>query len=116
MRDISLFNNNRRAVCEVEGNSGDYIVEIEVDQKTGRLHFDCDCPYAGNHFCKHMIAAAMELSDYLRGHAEEEDDDVSLQNLQPGGNWQNIFKRNAVVNPRAGRRSALTTAMSRWYY
>lgn len=62
VRDISLFNNNRRAVCEVEGNSGDYIVEIEVDQKTGRLHFDCDCPYAGNHFCKHMIAAAMELA------------------------------------------------------
>ena len=107
VRDISLFNNNRRAVCEVEGNSGDYVVEIELDQKTGRLHFDCDCPYAGNHFCKHMVAAAMELSAYLRGHAEEEDDDdISTQNLQPGGSWQNKLKETLSLIPR---RAAVST-------
>jgi non-specific serine/threonine protein kinase len=55
-----------RAICFVKGVSGDYTVEIEVDKQTEKLSFSCDCPYAENHFCKHMIAAALELSIYLK--------------------------------------------------
>ena len=63
--DITLTGNNRRAICMVDGDSGEYSVEIEVDQKSGELYFECDCPYAEEHFCKHMVAAALELSDFL---------------------------------------------------
>jgi len=42
----------------VEGDSGEYTVEIEIDKKSGELTFECDCYFAdeGN-FCKHMFAA-----------------------------------------------------------
>ena len=44
--DITLSRNNSRALCMVDGNSGEYTVEIEVDQGSGQLYFECDCPYA----------------------------------------------------------------------
>jgi uncharacterized Zn finger protein len=44
--DITLSRNDSRAVCMVDGNSGEYTVEIEVDQGSGQLYFECDCPYA----------------------------------------------------------------------
>jgi non-specific serine/threonine protein kinase len=116
--DVALFKNNSRAVCEVNGDSGDYTVEIEIDPKSGRLNFDCDCPYAGEHFCKHMIAAAMELSDYLKGGLDNEDDGddfddeydeddeeiitpFSPSKPQPVSNWQNKLEQTLANLPRS---------------
>ncbi|MCE1255628.1 MAG: hypothetical protein LWX83_19015, partial [Anaerolineae bacterium] len=61
---------NSRAICDVEGSNGDYTVEVGINQKTGQLYFECDCPYAENYFCKHMVAAALELSEYLKNEEE----------------------------------------------
>src|SRR5215211_7177147 len=63
--DVELVNAGK-AVIIVNGDSGEYTVEIEVSKKTGELLFECDCPYAdkGN-FCKHIVAAALALKDYL---------------------------------------------------
>ena len=73
--------NAGKAIILVDGDSGEYTVEIEVGKKTGELIFECDCPYAdeGN-FCKHMVAATLELKDYLDeekefGDYEEDEDD-----------------------------------------
>ncbi len=59
--DVSLSKNNSKAVCQVDGDSGEYVVEIELDQKSGELYFVCDCPYAEDHFCKHMVAATLKV-------------------------------------------------------
>ena len=58
--DVELVNAGK-AVIIVNGDSGEYTVEIEVSKKTGELLFECDCPYAdeGN-FCKHIVAAMLE--------------------------------------------------------
>ena len=58
------------AVCQVEGDSGDYGVEFSAGVQNNDLTVSCDCPYAeeGN-YCKHMVAAALELQNIL---AEEE--------------------------------------------
>lgn len=80
--DIELRNHDRRAVCLVEGNTGEYTVEIEVDAKSGELTFACDCPYAEEHFCKHMVAAALELSDYLRPDANDGEDQLLIEDLR----------------------------------
>ena len=81
--DISMPENNK-AVCLVEGDSGDYIVEIEVSKKTGDLSFECDCPYAESHFCKHMIAAALELSEYLKSEEgiDEDEEEETMPSIQ----------------------------------
>ena len=62
-----------RTVCQVEGNGGDYTVSIWVG-KRGELNFDCDCPYASTHFCKHMVAAALELAERLKMDEEIDQD------------------------------------------
>ena len=92
------------AVILVDGDSGEYTVEIEVDKKTGNLTFECDCPYAdeGN-FCKHMIAAALELSEYLKEEDEfDEDDEENITPAlpAPSGNWQNKLKETFALAPR----------------
>ena len=73
------------AVCVVEGDSGDYTVEISVDQKSGELYFECECPYAEEHFCKHMIAAALEVLEFLKEEALEagEIEDELLPPVRP---------------------------------
>ena len=43
--DVSLVGNNK-AICTVDGDSGEYTVEIEISKKTGELLFECDCPFA----------------------------------------------------------------------
>lgn len=75
--DIEMVSPHK-SICEVSGDTGDYTVEISVDQKSGELDFDCDCPYAADgNFCKHMVAAALELSEYLKEQDEyDEDDDL----------------------------------------
>jgi non-specific serine/threonine protein kinase len=99
--NVTLFDNNTRALCEVEGNSGDYTVEIMVDEESGRLGFECDCPYAENHFCKHMVAAAMEVSKYLNENDLEDEEQISSpQKLLPTVNWQNKLKETLSLIPR----------------
>jgi uncharacterized Zn finger protein len=65
--DISVSRHDSRAICMMDGDSGEYTVEIEVNQKSGELYFECTCPLAEEHFCKHMVAAALELSEFLNG-------------------------------------------------
>ena len=75
--DVSLIG-DQKAICLVDGDTGEYTVEIEIDKKSGELYFECDCPYAAEgNFCKHMVAAALEVSEYLKNEEdyEEEDDD-----------------------------------------
>lgn len=51
----------------VNGSTGDYEVAIETDGDA--LYFSCDCTYAqGGVICKHEVAAALSLRDYLRTH------------------------------------------------
>jgi non-specific serine/threonine protein kinase len=72
--DVDLINKNK-AICLVDGDSGEYTVEIEADKKSGSLYFDCDCPYAEDHFCKHMIAAALALCEHLKSGGEAGDEE-----------------------------------------
>lgn len=67
------------AVCQVRGNSGDYEVEVRAVAGKLGLVFSCDCPHAdeGN-FCKHMVAAGLELADYL----EDTDDEGEVEVLR----------------------------------
>src|SRR5258708_40304525 len=91
----------RTAVCQVRGDSGGYEVRIKSDSSKSGLTFSCDCPYAAEgNFCKHMVAAALELTDFLD---DSDDDDFDEDYLEPavyrkppspprrpaGRNWQN---------------------------
>ena len=102
--DITLSRNDSRAVCMVDGDSGEYTVEIEVDQKSGDLYFECDCPYAEDHFCKHMVAAALELSEYLNEDGDEFDDDeeeefIPITPSRSSGSWQNRLNESLARVP-----------------
>jgi non-specific serine/threonine protein kinase len=110
---VELVTDNE-AICLIEGNSNEYTVKIEVDQESGSLTFDCDCPYAdeGN-FCKHMVAAGLELSEYLKeddeyDEDEEEDNIVSPSPSAPSGNWQNKLKETLALAPRKSNPPNLT--------
>ena len=72
--DIELPNSST-ALCQVSGDSGDYEVEIRADSSEEGLDFSCDCPHAdAGNFCKHMVAAGLDLADLL---AENDDfDDI----------------------------------------
>ncbi|MFM8423850.1 MAG: hypothetical protein ACKOBL_01625, partial [Chloroflexota bacterium] len=39
--DVSI-RSDQKSTCLVDGDTGEYTVEIEVDKKTGDLYFDCD--------------------------------------------------------------------------
>ncbi len=104
--------NAGKAVILVDGNSGEYTVEIEVNKKTGELLFECDCPYADDgNFCKHMVAAALELKDYLEGENEfdddyeDEDDEEyivrkSVPPPAPARNWEKRLGETLALTPR----------------
>jgi non-specific serine/threonine protein kinase len=101
--DITLSRNDSRAICMVDGDSGEYTVEIEVDQKSGELYFDCDCPYGEEHFCKHMVAAALELSEFLKeddGFFEEEETLTPRFPARASGNWQNKLNETLAQVPQ----------------
>lgn len=114
--------NDREAFCQIEGDSGEYEVTVEVNKK-GELLFECDCPYAdeGN-FCKHMVAAALEVSEYLKEEVnypeddedfeefdEEEDEDDFIKPIPqptrtyrlPASNWRNKLDNVFLQFPRA---------------
>ena len=65
---------NKSALCLVHGDSDDYEVGIFADKSPYGLAFECNCPYAdeGN-FCKHMVAAALDLADYLEDEEQAEE-------------------------------------------
>ena len=90
----------------VDGNSGEYTVEIEVDQGSGQLYFECDCPYAENNFCKHMVAAALELSEFLKGEEDDFDEEIEPE-IFPASrrgasqNWQNKLNETLARVPRS---------------
>jgi non-specific serine/threonine protein kinase len=103
VKNINLSEKNSRAVCEVLGNTGDYTVEIEVDQKLGELLFDCDCPYAENNFCKHMVAAALALNAYLKeeiGTEADEEEVPAPHRLPTSRNWQTKLNDTLALFPR----------------
>jgi non-specific serine/threonine protein kinase len=94
---------DQNAVCMVDGETGEYTVEIEIDKKSGDLNFECDCYYAeeGN-FCKHMVAAALEVSEYLK---EEEDEEEGIEPLaqkaqEATGDWKNKLLQSVALMPR----------------
>jgi len=102
--DINLSKDGSSVVCLVDGNSDEYTVQIEVDQTSGQLYFDCTCPYAENNFCKHMIAAALEVSEYLKDEEDEfeEDEEEFIPRLpaQTSKNWQNKLNETLALIPR----------------
>ena len=105
--DINLSKDGTTATCMVDGDSGEYTVMIEADQEAGQLYFDCDCPFAENYFCKHMVAAALELSEYLKEEADDffeiEDDEEELLPSFPSRasrNWQSKLDETLALAPR----------------
>ena len=105
--------NAGKAVLLVDGDSGEYTVEVEVSKKTGGLLFECDCPYAdeGN-FCKHMVAAALELKEFLEEENEFDDDDEDDDEEEyivrksvpalpsPSRNWEKKLGETLALAPR----------------
>ena len=104
--DVDLITKNK-AVVLVDGDSGEYTVEIEVSNKNVELRFECDCPYADDgSFCKHMVAAALELKDYLNeeyefGYDEDEEGFVPPPpGTQRPQNWQKTLSETLARVPR----------------
>ena len=64
--EVKMKNGGSKAVCSVDGDSGSYTVVIKWDENDQTLYFDCDCPYAEDNFCKHMVAAGFKASEYLK--------------------------------------------------
>lgn len=101
------MSSDQKATCLVDGDTGEYTVEIEVDKKTGDLYFECDCPYAETAFCKHMVAAALEVSEYLKDE-EEYDEDEDEEELAPPisnikkttGDWKAKLMQSVALMPR----------------
>ncbi len=120
---------DQKATCLVDGDTGEYTVEIEVDNKTGDLYFDCDCPYAETAFCKHMVAAALEVSEYLKDEEEydEEEDEEEFappvsKRKEPTYDWKAKLMQSVALMPRQstgisqGKRYAIAIIIERNRY
>jgi non-specific serine/threonine protein kinase len=97
---------DQKASCLVEGDSGDYLVEIELSKKSGDLRFGCNCLYAADgNFCKHMVAAALELHDYLKekenseGANEEKIESMDSKNEDVTSDWEEKITQTIAVMP-----------------
>ncbi|NNG01249.1 MAG: DEAD/DEAH box helicase [Desulfobacteraceae bacterium] len=65
-------------VFDVDGNYGDYITRIELND--GQLKTACDCPYPGNG-CKHIVAAMLSvLSLTPKRQAADKSVDADVEN------------------------------------
>ncbi len=113
------FEEGYRAICMVEGDYGEYNVEIYVEQKSGELQFDCNCPYAEGHFCKHMIAAALEVSEHLKEELNNYDDeeiigrvDQKLIPAQAANSWQ--YKLDGALEQLSQSASKSTANIQRY--
>ncbi|MBI5962715.1 MAG: SNF2 helicase associated domain-containing protein [Chloroflexi bacterium] len=113
---------DQNAVCMVDGDTGEYTVEIEIDKKSGELSFECDCYYAeeGN-FCKHMVAAALEVSEFLRDE-EEDEDEIEPKTKEATGDWKTKLMQSVALMPRQsaggsqGKRYAVAVILERDRY
>ena len=102
VRDIVFSRNNDEVVCNVHGHSGEYTVAIGIDQGTGTVYYDCDCYYAADHFCKHMVAAALAVIANLKDEANNAKRDpfaTARSQSQPMRNWQ--ARLNGVMTQAA---------------
>jgi non-specific serine/threonine protein kinase len=64
------------AICQVDGDSGEYTVTIGLGKGARRPRLTCDCPYAEDHdVCKHMVACVYELRQHLTELAEDQETD-----------------------------------------
>ena len=120
---------DQKAACLVDGDTGEYTVEIEIDKKSGELTFECDCYYAedGN-FCKHMIAAAMEVSEYLRDEEEYDEDNEEefeppvSKTKEPAYDWKAKIMQSVALMPREpsggsqGKRYAIAIILEKEQY
>ncbi len=123
--DVSIHS-DQKAICLVEGDSGEYAVEIKIDKKSGELDFDCDCPYSGEgNFCKHMIAAALEVSEYLKEEENEEglDEPAPAPMIkEPTDDWKTKLMQSVALMPRQsagvsqGKRYAIAIILERDQY
>jgi len=122
--DVTM-ESDQNAVCMVNGDTGEYTVEIEIDKKSGVLNFECDCYYAedGN-FCKHMVAAALEVSEYLKEEEDEELDEPAPipQIKETIVDWKNKLMQSMALMPRPssggsqGKRYAIVIILERNRY
>src|SRR5258708_837394 len=109
VEEVDLVNSHT-AICQVNGNSGDYEVRIQSDSSRNGLTFGCDCPFAdGGNFCKHMVAAALELTDYLDVEDFDDEDIVLPASRAPVATtaprkWQN--KLGLALQSRLHRSSS----------
>ena len=75
---------NRTWYAEIEGNYGNYEVEIETDNKNNVSNYFCDCPYDGA-ICKHIAAVALAINNkntIIIQHKEEHKEE----------NWELLIK------------------------
>ena len=67
-------------VYEMDGNYGDYTIEIHVHNDT--LETSCDCPYPGSG-CKHAVAALLSTRDVVQRWRQESGVSVPPQVEEP---------------------------------
>ena len=71
--------------AEVEGNYGNYEVELKADNKNNITNYYCDCPYDGA-ICKHIAAVALAIN-------EENTISISSDDEEPNkGSWEQLLK------------------------
>lgn len=70
--------------AEVEGNYGNYEVEIEADNKINVTNYYCDCPYDGA-VCKHIVAVALAIN-------EKNTIPISSDKVPQGESWEQLIK------------------------
>jgi hypothetical protein len=71
--------------AEVEGNYGNYEVEIKADNNSESADYYCDCPYDGS-ICKHVAAVALAIN-------EEKTITISLDDAEPDEeSWEQLIK------------------------
>ncbi len=89
------------AVCQVNGDSGDYEVTISLIGRN-KIHMNCTCPYAdmGN-VCKHMVASMLALTQYLKSEKVQENWQfklgLALQNAPRRKGGANIQRYAAIL-------------------
>ncbi len=73
-RGVSIYENgvfslreadqgNKAFVYDIDGNYGDYTIDISF--QNGDVSASCDCPYPGSG-CKHIVAALLDVRDILQ--------------------------------------------------
>lgn len=71
--------------AEVEGNYGNYEVEIKANNNSESADYYCDCPYDGA-ICKHVAAVALAIND-------EKTITISSNDSEPDEeNWEQLIK------------------------